>query len=625
MRHNTRDTLTVLFTGLLCSSAGFWLMPGQVKGAIVGGVAGTAAAAGYVHQDRRFKQLAHKQKELTKYAQVIRSSPQERKISDDFGKKTIQKLQEFESFMAEHKIKISELESALRPKPGQAGLTRNEVNHIRNRLKSLESKLATDTPDASDGDSDALERFEARLKALESKASYTPDSTFRDEYEAVRIQGGQDEQESEDEVSGGEDAQHVIEWFNNREIEVENYYEPDPKIDNLLDGLSIYLGDNYSTLNKFHRQLRNSVGKRFHFNLNNYESREKRIHNQFLQRLKSSDYLSIGRMVKNKDASDFIIAAPHKRSDIQGFFDGGWFERFVYYKVIELFDSEGANYQYLRNSKIVYQDGESSELDLFFLVNGKPILIECKAGLNYDSGIEKFVSHRERLGIDPSSAIFVVFDIGDSEAYIRSKNWNITVTDTTNFLTHIKDIIAVEGSSQSLNKALDDTDEDLEDESGEAASLLVQDDTLEGFFKRKGLNQAPEYRALVFEELIELIEHTEEPVSFTDLTKKIRDRVKSEHSLGRRKIQEILNCLRHSDIFRNSQNKPEKNASKPISYMASKRIKILEKKCMDFYAEKVLQLYDPDFFEEEKNTQEFERLTLGKAPQPKKIQQPKEK
>ncbi|MBE9077324.1 hypothetical protein IQ241_08450 [Romeria aff. gracilis LEGE 07310] len=89
--------------------------------------------------------------------------------------------------------------------------------------------------------------------------------------------------EDPEELSAGEAAQKVIEWFERNQVEEENYYEPDPQVDALLDGLSLYLGDNYSILKKFHWKLRNSVGKRVHFSLEGYDSRAKRIHNQYLK------------------------------------------------------------------------------------------------------------------------------------------------------------------------------------------------------------------------------------------------------------------------------------------------------------------------------------------------------
>ena len=45
---------------------------------------------------------------------------------------------------------------------------------------------------------------------------------------------------------------------------------------------------------------------------------------------------------------------------------------------------------------------------------------------------------------------------------------------------------------------------------------------------------------------------------------------------------------------------------------------------MEFYSKKILQLFDPDFFDVEGNVQAFERLTRGMVPSRTKIEQFKE-
>ena len=389
----------------------------------------------------------------------------------------------------------------------------------------------------------------------------------------------------------------------------------------MLDELSLYLGDNYAILKRFHRKLRSSVGKRTRFDLRDYDSRAKRIHNQYLKKLKSCDYLLNGRLIKNKELSDFIVADSYNRSDIQGFFDGGWFERFIYDKVVELFDSEGVDYQYLRNPKIAYENGDLSELDLFFLVNGKPLLIECKAGQQYHAGIEKFNTHGQRLNLNSDNAIFVVLDIDEAEAHIRTHHWDITVADQNNFLDRIKSLIETHGSSQSL---VDNGEE--EEEAGKEASATSDDDSLETFFKKRNLNLAPESRKFLFDELIKLFKGLDgSTISFNDITKSLRDSVQKESNLSRRKVNEILNCLRCADLFRDAQKKPVRNTSEPIDHMASLRSKVFETKCMEFYSGRILHLFDPDFFEEPENITIFESLTLGSAPSLERVKYLKER
>ena len=46
---------------------------------------------------------------------------------------------------------------------------------------------------------------------------------------------------------------------------------------------------------------------------------------------------------------------------------------------------------------------------------------------------------------------------------------------------------------------------------------------------------------------------------------------------------------------------------------------------MEYYAERVVNLFDPDFFETAENIAIFERLTLGKAPTLEKIEHLKDR
>ncbi|MEO1445333.1 MAG: hypothetical protein AAFV46_03680 [Cyanobacteria bacterium J06635_11] len=57
MTSQTQGPLTVLASGVVFGLAGFWLLPGQAKGVIVGATAGSVAAAGHIHQTKRLQQL----------------------------------------------------------------------------------------------------------------------------------------------------------------------------------------------------------------------------------------------------------------------------------------------------------------------------------------------------------------------------------------------------------------------------------------------------------------------------------------------------------------------------------------------------------------------------------------
>ncbi|MBE9136747.1 hypothetical protein IQ254_05940 [Nodosilinea sp. LEGE 07088] len=602
MNNQARSALTVLASSLVFGLAGLWLAPNEPKAVAVGALTGTVGAIGYTQQDNRLRQLAAQQRRPLNRA----PSPRQHQVTSQ-SNRTTKNLEIITKTTADYGTKISEIERILRHQAGQTKLSQNEINRIRKRLEELEFQGGSARA-GDEGVNSDFQPIELRLEALETQiqAMISGRSTYQVE---VPISAPETEDDSpEDDV-----AQTVIQWFNLRQIDVENYYEPDAKVDALLDGLSLYLGEHYTTLRQFHWRLRNSVGRRAYINLNECNPREKSIHNQFLKKLRSCDYLSFGRMIKDKDSNDYILAAPYNRSDVQGFLDGGWFERFVYYKVVELLNSEGVEYQYLRNLKIIYQGNHNAEIDLFFLIDGKPLLIECKA--SQDCDMTQITGYRDRLYLEGDQVLLVALNIDDSGAHLRSKNWNVNVANQDSFLSFIREIIPAEVRTQ-----LDAIPEESGLEAGEVLPHSDElnesvDDDLKSFFKGRGLNQSPETRKTILMSLIQFFDGAHEPIGFNDLTKILRDNMRDGSAIGRNKILEVLNCLRYSDMFRDEKNKPIRgNVSQLIYGLSSAKPKTLERKCIEFYADKVIQLFDSDFFKDDDNCREFERLTNGEVP-----------
>lgn len=591
MSNSVQSILTVLASSVVFGAAGFWLAPNQPKAAAVGSLGGAVGALGYVQNNRRLRRLE------SQLQQILSAGP------GSFSAGVLPQTD------------LTELQQTLQSLKGQSTTSKAEIRQLRSRLEQVETQPPTKAAPPSS-------RLETRLSDLEQRLQtllLTPTALHN------RQNGDSPETKDIDLETLAEDeaAQEIIQWLNWRQVEVENYQEPDDQADALLDGLSLYLGDNYSVLSRFHWRLRSSVGRRAHFGLDQYDAREKGIHSQFLKKLKACDYLSLGRVVKNQDKPDYIIAAPYSRPDIQGFLDGGWFERYVYYKIIELLNAEVVNYQYLRNPKIVYQDGKNSELDLFFVIADQPLVVECKTGQEFD--IAKFVEHRDRLGLQPHQALLVALNLPDDQAYLRSKNWGISVATPNTFLAHIKTFIPQEEGGAPAEEdtppsvAAPDSDQliivDAEklDPSNPPNNAVEDpsDESLASFFKQRNLNLAPEYRGQVLAALSQFFTTISEPTIFNQLTKQIRDTIKEDTGISRGKVNEVLNGLRYSKYFLDRNQKPVLTITQPIHSLVSTDPAVLEQVCLDFYASRIAQLIDPDYLKEPANLREFERLTQG--------------
>lgn len=579
MNQRVQDALIIGIMTAVFSSASSWISPRNWKATIVGGAAGAMGAAVLVQQNRRLSRLEQRTSRV-----------------DSGLRESLVQIQQ----------KLAQAEKQLAQRNGQLNINqielKGELYRLRDQIDQLQSHL---TP-----------------KKLVATADQTEARSFLEP-----------EPESED-IPEMEEVQEAIDWFRSRKIEIENYYQPDPQIDELLDDLAVYLGENYLVLKEFYQRLKNSIGKRIPFKLQDKTQRDIAVHCEFLKRLKAASTLSYGQYLKT---DRLIIATPHSHKDIDFFLRGGWFERFVYNKIAEYLDFKTLNYQCLRNPTITYTNGDRFELDLFFLVKGQPLLIECKSGQNYDEGLEGFAKHRERLSFEPNHAIFVVLDIAENQLPIRSKQWQITVANATNFVQKVNQAlqtVVVQEDAVSLTAATayhSDLDSDtlevitpgladsVAENTVETTPLLVASSqlfqgTLADFLKKQKLNLAPEHRQEVIRELVNCFAQLDHSITFTQLITRLVEKLRETSPISRNKLTETLHAVRLSQCFLNKQGRPVRHMFEPISSLVSADRNVIEAKCLQYYRRKIQQLFDPNFFEDEQNVQEFDRLMNRKVP-----------
>ena len=108
------------------------------------------------------------------------------------------------------------------------------------------------------------------------------------------------------------------------------------------------------------------------------------------------------------------------------------------------------------------------------------------------------------------------------------------------------------------------------------------------------------------------------------MVKTLRDRLQTDFSISRKKIDEILNGLRFAGLFLNENNQPVFNTAFPVYTLASSDPSTFEERYIANLTGRILHLYDPDFFNELENIALFESLTQGKAPSAEQIEHIKE-
>jgi hypothetical protein len=238
----------------------------------------------------------------------------------------------------------------------------------------------------------------------------------------------------------------VVVWFAAKNISIEKHYTSDQDVDEVFNKNAIFLGQKYQDefgeplLAPMLQRMKWAIsqGRGLQIHLKNATQSQIQAQTQFCHNLHRDSLLSSYHYSK---ANKVIHAAIQDRGDIRNFFNGNWFERFTCYQIRELLSTLQFDYSYLMNPYIRLPNGDSFELDLFFLVEGKPLLIECKTGGDFNQHLRKFADHCQRFSIPRSQAFLVKLDLEDDRTPRLSKFWSFTVVNQVNFIPTLKAIL----------------------------------------------------------------------------------------------------------------------------------------------------------------------------------------
>ncbi len=226
-----------------------------------------------------------------------------------------------------------------------------------------------------------------------------------------------------------QNTQGVLDWFKQRHIEAK-INERAIDISGYFDEVAVLLGDNFTAFKPILDKINWTIRKGFDkasYPLPDDSEEAKRV-KKFCQTL--YDYAFVAKYIHTKQNKVLLIL--NKERNIRKFFSGDWLEWYSFMKVVSLFSEKQIKFSYLRGFEIIFQNKEQRELDLFFLVDGKPLWIECKTGEFCDS-IEKYSLLKKTLNIDKERAILLVSNLEEDKAkgfshmfYVLKINLNLT-------------------------------------------------------------------------------------------------------------------------------------------------------------------------------------------------------
>lgn len=262
-----------------------------------------------------------------------------------------------------------------------------------------------------------------------------------------------EESENLQSVRGRLSEDAAIHWLANRGVSVMDQPELDPHTEAIFNKRAVRLGNKYKDedgqpqLSRLLGQIKWSITNERNLtcHLNRASQKQIGIITQFCDDL-DKDTLFFSRY-KYFRGEKVIRAGIRNRPDIRSFFTGGWFERFVEHKVSDFLQRSNLSYSCLMNRLIQFSNGDSFELDLFYVVEDKPLLIECKTGRDRDA-YQKFSDRRKRLSIAPERAFLVVLDFDPADTERLSAVWKFNIVGQDNLIPQME---AALGSSFGSN------------------------------------------------------------------------------------------------------------------------------------------------------------------------------
>jgi hypothetical protein len=382
---------------------------------------------------------------------------------------------------------------------------------------------------------------------------------------------------------------NAIAWLKAKQLTVTSYYQPQEIVDEISTRIATFLGERYNSLQLIYKRLKFNAktGTRFAFKL--AETSKEDISNctRFCKLLSDHSFLAYYRYSSQEKT---IIATPQTNNKISSFLMGGWFEWFVYLQVCQLLSKRGINYEALMNVKGTFANGNDYELDLVFLIDGKPLWIECKSGKDYNAYLKKYCQYRKTLGIPKERAFLVALELSDRQTIDYTPYWDITVANLNNFLEQIENNLGLSNCQEIQQK-----DENSELKLSKTFTLL----------RKKSLRPSPDCREAVIEKIIDLFTERDRELILTQISEEVHKNL----SISKSKIDEIIRTLMRSQSFLNSNGKPIASYQDTIANLVSSDLDVLNKKCLDIYREAILSI-NPDYFNSPENLRDFNE-TVG--------------
>jgi|GEM_PF-1074540 len=408
----------------------------------------------------------------------------------------------------------------------------------------------------------------------------------------------------------------LLTWLSHHQVIVTTHRQP-TEVDVVFDRLALFLGERYGSLAPLLKKIKVALqtGSRFRLSLSDRTQTDIANCTQFCRLLKDDSFLSYYYY----SPLDKVIQAAPQRT-FTNFFNGDWFERFVYRKVCDLLIANEWEYQCLINPDVILGNTNKFGLDLLFLAEQEPLWIECKTGQDYTAFLERYSNHRKALGITKDRSFLVILDITETQTIDLTNLWDITVVNRDNFLNQISLNLNL-----TLPLELEMKSSSLTDNYRVAPGLgppVLSNNIVGGniplgklatFLRRQNLRPLPEERPQIIAELVKLFPSFQTPLTLTEIKAILADRLQYAPEISNVKLHQVLKAIAHSGSLQNQAGEIINSFNIPIAQLVSLEAGAIEEKCIISYANTILA-FEPNYFQSPEQVKEFEIVVGGKVP-----------
>jgi hypothetical protein len=409
----------------------------------------------------------------------------------------------------------------------------------------------------------------------------------------------------------------LLTWLSHRHVQVTTHRQP-AEVDVVFDRLALFLGERYGSLAPLLKKIKVAIqtGSRFRLSLVDRTQTDIANCTQFCRMLKDDSFLSYYYY----SPLDKVIQAAPQRT-FTNFFNGDWFERFVYRKVCDLLTANDWQYEYLINPDVILANTNKFGLDLLFLAEQEPLWIECKTGQDYTAFLERYSNHRKALGITKERSFLVILDISENQTIDLTNLWDITVVNRDNFLNQISANLnltlpwELELKPHSLiadhHKLLLETSNPVANQDN--SSTDIPPGKLLTFLRRQNLRPLPAERPQIIKELVKLISGLTTPLTLTEIKAILAHQLQDNPEISNVKLHQVLKAIAQSGSLQNQAGEIINSFNLPLTQLVTVDAEIIEEKCILSYANTILA-FDPNYFQSPEQIKEFELVVGGRVP-----------